>query len=84
MYTDLLTDKSPSDRHHYIDFLRVFAILLMFLYHVSMIFVAEWNWHIKNDERSNVLMEANYGWLSSACRYCFLFLGLSPAYYSID
>lgn len=52
-----------TERHFYIDFLRVFAILLMFIYHVSMIFVAEWDWHIKNAETSNVLMEVNY-WMA--------------------
>lgn len=55
---------NPSEkRYHYIDFLRIIAILLMFVYHVSMIFVAEWDWHIKNVERSNVLMEINY-WMA--------------------
>lgn len=52
-----------SERFFYIDFLRVFAILLMFVYHVSMIFVAEWGWHVKNAEQSNVLMEINY-WMA--------------------
>lgn len=52
-----------GERFFYIDFLRVLAILLMFVYHVSMIFVAEWDWHIKNAERSNVLMEVNY-WMA--------------------
>lgn len=56
------TEKS-AERFFYIDFLRVLAILLMFVYHVSMIFVAEWDWHIKNAERSNVLMEVNY-WMA--------------------
>lgn len=55
--------QSFSARFYYIDFLRVFAILLMFVYHVSMIFVAEWDWHIKNVEQSNVLMEINY-WMA--------------------
>jgi glucans biosynthesis protein C len=52
-----------SQRFFYIDFLRVIAILLMYIYHVNMIFVAEWGWHIKNLETSNVLMEVNY-WMA--------------------
>ena len=52
-----------NERHYYIDALRVIAILLMFFYHVSMVFVAEWGWHIKNTEQSRVLLEVNY-WLS--------------------
>ena len=51
------------ERLHFIDALRVVAILLMFFYHTAMIFVAEWDWHIKNSELSNVLMEINY-WLA--------------------
>jgi glucan biosynthesis protein C len=56
-------EKAPMERFFYIDSLRVVAILLMFVYHVSMIFVAEWDWHIKNAEQSNVLMEINY-WMA--------------------
>ncbi|WP_299713488.1 acyltransferase family protein [uncultured Tenacibaculum sp.] len=51
-------------RFHYIDFLRVIAILMMFIYHINMIFVAENDWHIKDNSSSNVLMEVNY-WMSS-------------------
>ncbi len=55
--------QDKKQRHDYIDFLRVAAILLMFIYHVNMIFVSEWGWHIKNSSRSNVLMEINY-WMA--------------------
>jgi len=50
----------PAERYFYIDFLRVLAILLVFIFHVNMIFVAEWGWHIKVESKSNVLMEVNY------------------------
>lgn len=56
-------NKNKTERYFYIDFLRVFAILLMFIYHVNMIFVSEWDWHIKDDSQSNVLMEINY-WMA--------------------
>ena len=55
---------SNNIRFHYIDFLRVIAILLMFIYHVNMVFVAENDWHIKDNSASNLLMEVNY-WMSS-------------------
>lgn len=51
-------------RLYYIDSLRVLAILMMFMYHVFMVFVAEWDWHIKNTQTSNVLLEINY-WMAS-------------------
>ncbi len=53
-----------KNRYYYIDFLRVIAILMMFIFHVNMIFVAENSWHIKDVSSSNVLMELNY-WMSS-------------------
>lgn len=37
---------------------------MMFLFHVSMVFVAEWDWHIKDSTNSNMLLEVNY-WMSS-------------------
>lgn len=55
--------QSQIERYVYIDFLRVVAILLVFIYHVNMVFVAEWDWHIKNNTQSNVLMEINY-WMA--------------------
>ncbi|WP_394748924.1 acyltransferase family protein [Spongiimicrobium salis] len=53
-----------KNRYYYIDFLRVIAILMMFIFHVNMIFVAENDWHIKDASTSSVLMEFNY-WMSS-------------------
>lgn len=53
-----------KSRYYYIDFLRVIAIVMMFVFHVNMIFVAENDWHIKDASSSNVLMELNY-WMSS-------------------
>ena len=49
-----------APRHYFIDALRVIAIGLMFVFHVSMIFAAESPWHIKNEEQSRVLLEVNY------------------------
>ena len=53
-----------KNRYYYIDFLRVIAILMMFVFHEYDFFVAENDWHIKDISSSNVLMELNY-WMSS-------------------
>ncbi|MBS1755524.1 MAG: acyltransferase family protein [Bacteroidetes bacterium] len=53
-----------TSRYYYIDVLRIIAILMMFVYHVFMVFAAEWGWHIKNKETSNTLLEINY-WMAS-------------------
>lgn len=36
------------DRRHDIDALRVFAFALLILYHVGMVYVVEWGFHIKS------------------------------------
>lgn len=39
-----------NNRHFYIDWIRIFLIFSVFLFHVGMVFNA-WDWHIKNDVR---------------------------------
>lgn len=51
-----------SSRQTYLDWLRILSILAVFFLHSSMAFVEEWEWHIKNKETSNLLMEVNF-WL---------------------
>ncbi|HYF30854.1 MAG TPA: acyltransferase family protein [Chitinophagaceae bacterium] len=53
----------PTSRHAYIDWLRILAILGVLFFHAAMPFAAEEDWHIRNKETSNVLLEFNY-WLS--------------------
>ncbi|HET6559628.1 MAG TPA: acyltransferase [Prolixibacteraceae bacterium] len=43
-----------KDRHFYIDWIRIFLICSVFLFHVGMIF-NNWGWHIKNDIRLEAL-----------------------------
>lgn len=50
--------QSP-DRQAYLDWLRVLAILCVLFFHSAMPYVAEWGWHIKNKETSNMLLEFN-------------------------
>lgn len=47
-------------RHHDIDWLRIIAILLVLYFHVAMIFVEDWDWHIKNEEKSYLWLEFNF------------------------
>lgn len=55
-----IVNQDLVERYFFIDALRVIAVLMVFIYHVNMIFVAEWGWHIKNANQSNVIMEVNY------------------------
>ena len=49
-----------SNRLAYLDWLRILAILGVLFFHSAMPYVAEWEWHIKNKEQSNLLMEFNF------------------------
>jgi len=51
------TEIQPT-RVYYIDWLRVFAVLLLVPFHTAMIFV-HWDFHIKNDIPSDVLTDFN-------------------------
>ncbi|MGB0525311.1 MAG: acyltransferase family protein [Flammeovirgaceae bacterium] len=52
-----------TQRMYDLDWLRVIAIVLVLYFHVAMIFTADWEFHIKNNELSNLWLEFNY-WLS--------------------
>jgi len=45
----------PSGREHGLDALRVFAFLILILYHSGMGYVSSWEWHVKNPETSSLL-----------------------------
>lgn len=49
-----------KERRYDLDWLRVMAILLLHLFHCAMPFIAEWDWHLKNSETSNLVLECNY------------------------
>lgn len=48
---------AEAERRHDLDWLRVLAILLLLFFHCGMPFVAEWGWHIKNSETSEIFLE---------------------------
>ena len=49
-----------SSRQAYLDWLRIMAIVGVLFFHSAMAYVAEWGWHIKNKETSNLLLEFNF------------------------
>jgi glucans biosynthesis protein C len=49
-----------SQRQTYLDWLRILSIIGVLFFHSAMPYVAENNWHIKNHETSNLMMESNY------------------------
>ncbi len=42
-------------RRHDIDALRAFAFALLMLYHLAMLYVADWGWHLKSSYTTDVL-----------------------------
>ena len=42
------SEQNKKERQYYIDWLRIFLILSVFLFHIGMIFNS-WEWHVKND-----------------------------------
>jgi len=53
-----------GNRQFYIDWIRIFLIFSVFLFHVGMVFNA-WNWHVKNDiriEALNPIMHLLHAW----------------------
>jgi peptidoglycan/LPS O-acetylase OafA/YrhL len=55
--------QQPTSRVAYLDWLRILAIIGVLVFHSAMAFVSDWDWHIKNKETSNLLLEFNF-WLS--------------------
>lgn len=49
-----------TTRQSYLDWLRIIAIAGVLLFHSSMPYVAEWSWHIKNAETSNLMLEVAF------------------------
>ncbi|SKA41443.1 Peptidoglycan/LPS O-acetylase OafA/YrhL, contains acyltransferase and SGNH-hydrolase domains [Chitinophaga eiseniae] len=48
-----------SSRQTYLDWLRIIAIAGVLIFHSAMPYVAYWEWHIKNNATSHVLLEMN-------------------------
>jgi glucans biosynthesis protein C len=71
---------TTRERRHDLDWLRVLAIILLLYFHTAMIFTAEWGWHIKNAETSNLFLEFNYFLSRFRMAVLFLVSGVGTAY----
>jgi glucan biosynthesis protein C len=49
-----------AQRQTYLDWLRIFSIAGVLLFHSAMPYVSEDWWHIKNHQTSNLMMESNF------------------------
>jgi hypothetical protein len=72
----------PTTRQAYLDWLRIMAIIGVLVFHSAMAFVAEWEWHIKNKETSNLLMEFNF-WLSRFRMPLLFFISGTVCYFML-
>ncbi|WP_207513028.1 acyltransferase family protein [Longitalea luteola] len=69
-------------RQAYLDWLRVLSILAVFFLHSGMAFVEEWEWHLKNKETSNLLMEVNF-WLGRFRMPLLFFISGTVTYFML-
>ncbi len=54
---DPSTAQGPKQRRNDLDWIRVLAVIALLFFHTGMLFVAEWDWHIQNEQRSNLFLE---------------------------
>jgi len=71
-----------TSRQAYLDWLRILAILGVLFFHSAMAYVSEWEWHIKNKETSNLLMEFNF-WLSRFRMPLLFFISGTVSYFML-
>ena len=72
-----------SNRQSYLDWLRIFSIIAVFFLHSGMAFVEEWEWHLKNTETSNLLMEINF-WLGRFRMPLLFFISGTVTYFMLQ
>ena len=71
-----------ATRRHEIDVLRVFAVLLLIVFHTGMVFTAAYSFHIKNNDLSEAvrsLIDFIYTWHMPL----FFFLAGMSAWYAL-
>jgi len=71
-----------STRQAYLDWLRILSILTVFFLHSGMAYVEEWEWHLKNKETSNLLMEVNF-WLGRFRMPLLFFISGTVTYFML-
>lgn len=70
-------------RQSYLDWLRMFAIIGVLLFHSAMPFAGEEEWHIKNNETSNLFTEFNF-WLSRFRMPLLFFISGAVSYFILS
>jgi glucan biosynthesis protein C len=70
---------APTRRHD-IDALRALAFSLLILYHLAMLYVAEWEWHIKSPETFHWLQPVMLGLNRWRMDLIFLVSGLAASF----
>ena len=46
-----------QERRYDVDWIRTLALCVLILYHIGMYYVADWGWHIKSTETSELLQD---------------------------
>lgn len=72
-----------GNRESYLDWLRMFAIIGVLLFHSAMPFAAEEGWHIKNNETSHLFSEFNF-WLSRFRMPLLFFISGAVTYFILQ
>jgi glucan biosynthesis protein C len=72
-----------SSRQPYLDWLRILSIIGVLVFHSAMAFVSEWEWHIKNRETSNILLEFNF-WLGRFRMPLLFFISGTVSYFMLQ
>jgi len=72
-----------TNRQAYLDWLRILAIIAVLFFHSAMPFVSDWNWHIRNKETSNILLEFNF-WLHSFRMPLLFFISGTVSYFMLQ
>ncbi len=49
------TPNLADPRHHHVDALRAIAFSLLILYHIGMLYVFDWDWHVKSSYQSELV-----------------------------
>ncbi len=69
-----------TSRQSYLDWLRLLAIIGVLFFHAAQPFAAESQWHIKNNETSNLYLEFTF-WLSRFRMHLLFFISGAVAYF---